>query len=443
MRPPIQYAKSGDLHIAYQVLGEGPLDLVFVPPFLWHLEYCWEETATAQFLERLASFSRLVLFDKRGMGLSDRFDGVATLEERMDDVRAVMDAVGLERAALFGVSEGGPMSLLFAATYPERVQALALCAVFARTKWAPDYPWGYSSERVEEFAAGVKEHWGRDGFFAPLVAPGLRSDPNALEFWARFERNCASPGTALAMMRMSLEIDVRQVLPAIHVPTLVVHSADDPIVPIRGARHLAEQIPSARFVELPGEYHSVFHADLDVLLAEVQEFLTGTRAMREPDRVLATVLFTDIVDSTRHAAEFGDRRWREVLESHHRAVRRELVGFQGREVDTAGDGFFAVFDGPARAIRCATAIRQAVEPLGIEIRAGIHTGECERMGEKVGGIAVHIGARVASSAERGEVRVSSTVKDLVVGSGIEFTDRGHHTLKGVPGEWQLFRVATA
>lgn len=443
MRPPIQYAKSGDLQIAYQVLGEGPLDLVFVPPFLWHLEYCWEDSAISRFLERLASFSRLVLFDKRGMGLSDRFEGVATLEERMDDVRAVMDAVGLERAALFGVSEGGPMSLLFAATYPERVQALALCAVFARTKRAPDYPWGVTSEWVEEFAAGLKEHWGRDGLMAPLVAPELRSDPNALEFWARFERNCASPGTAFAMMRLSLEIDVRPVLSSIHVPTLVVHHTDDPIVPVGGARYLAEQIPSARFVELPGDAHSVFHVDLDALLGEVQEFLTGTRPVLEPNRVLATVLFTDIVDSTRRAAELGDRRWREVLENHHAIVRRELVRFQGREVDTAGDGFLAVFDGPGRAIRCAAAIRTAVQPLGIEVRAGLHTGECERMGEKIGGIAVHIGARVASSAERGEVRVSSTVKDLVVGSGIEFADRGHHVLKGVPGKWQLFSVASA
>ncbi len=442
MRPPIQYAQSGDLNIAYQVLGEGPLDLVFVPPFLWHLEYCWEDSAISRFLERLASFSRLVLFDKRGMGLSDRFEGVATLEERMDDVRAVMDAVGLERAALFGVSEGAPMSLLFAATYPERVQALVLFAGFARTTQAPDYPWGVTSEWVEEFSAGLEERWGRDGFFAPLLLPGLQNDPNVLEFWARFERNCASPGTALAMMRMSLEIDVRQVLPAIHVPTLVVHHTDDPIVPVDGARYLAEQIPGARFVELPGEAHSVFHVDVTALFGEVEEFLTGTRAETETDRVLATVLFTDIVDSTRHVVEFGDRRWREVLENHHVAVRRELVRFHGREVDSAGDGFLAIFDGPARAIRCAAAIREAVQPLGIEIRAGIHTGECERMGEKVSGIAVHIGARVVSSAERGEVRVSSTVKDLVVGSGIEFTDRGHHALKGIPGEWQLFSVAT-
>jgi pimeloyl-ACP methyl ester carboxylesterase len=432
--PETRYAKSGDVHIAYQVVGDGAIDLVLVPGFVSHVEGWWEEPACVRFFERLASFTRLILFDKRGTGLSDRVAVVPTLEQRMDDLRAVMKEAGSERAAVLGVSEGGAMSTLFAATYPERTSALVLYGTFAEfCSWVP------SPEHLEQFLRAIDETWGT-GSSLPRFAPGAVQDERFKRWWARHERLGASPGAAIALMRMNSEIDVRHVLPTIRVPTLVLHRTGDVTVNVEAGRYQAAHIHGAKYVELPGVDHLPFVGDADSVLDEIEEFLTGVRSVPESDRVLATVLFTDIVGSTELAVRYGDRRWRDLLQAHHGLVRGELARFRGREVDTAGDGFLAIFDGPARAIRCAGSISDAVRPLGIEVRAGLHTGECEVMGEKVGGIAVHIGARVAAIAGPSEVWVSSTVKDLVAGSGLRFTDRGAHPLKGIPGEWHLFAV---
>jgi class 3 adenylate cyclase len=439
--PKTQYAKSGDLHIAYQVTGTGPLDLVFVPGFVSHLEYQWEYPESVRFFERLSSFSRLIRFDKRGTGLSDRVGGIPTLEQRMDDVRAVMDAVGSERAALFGVSEGGPMSLLFAATYPERTSALVVYGSYARRAWAPDHPFGRTNEEMGRVIETMEREWGGP-VGVEIWAPSLMGDERFKQWWANYLRLAASPGAAVAVMRMNMEIDVRHVLPLVRVPALVIHRTGDRLTRVEQGRYLAERIPGARLAELPGDDHLPFF-NSDQIIDEVEEFLTGTRHAPEADRVLATVLFTDIVGSTERAAAIGDRRWHELLGGYYGTARRELARFRGREIDTAGDGFFAAFDGPARAIRCAEAISAGVRPLGIEIRAGLHTGECEVIGDKVGGIAVHIGARVATLARPGEVLVSNTVKDLVAGSGLAFEERGAHTLKGVPGEWRLYAVTRA
>ncbi len=437
--PKTRYAKSGDLHIAYQVVGEGPLDLVFVPGFVSHLEFEWEGPLSARFFQRLASFSRLIRFDKRGTGLSDRPPGVPTLEQRMDDVRAVMDAAGSHKAALFGVSEGGPMSLLFSATYPERTSALVLYGSYARRAWASDHPFGITEADMERALEDLERNWGGSAGIETR-APSMAHDEHFGRWRANWMRLAASPGAAVAILRMNMEIDVRHILPVIRVPTLIVHRTGDRLTRVEQARYMAERIPGAKLVELPGIDHTPWVGDSDALLDEVEEFLTGVRHVAEPNRVLATVLFTDIVGSTERAAALGDQRWRELLTSHHALVRKELARFRGREIDTAGDGFLATFDGPARAIRCASAIRDAVKDLGIEIRAGLHTGECEVMGDKLGGIAVHIGARIASLAKPGEIMVSSTVKDLVAGSGLEFEGRGPHALKGIPGEWRLFAV---
>ncbi len=444
--PRTRYAKSGQVHIAFQVLGEGPLDVVFVPGWISHLELRWEHPGTTRMLRRLASFSRLILFDKRGTGLSDPvpIHQLPTLEERMDDVRAVMDAAGSARAALMGISEGGPMNLLFAATYPERTRALVLIASFARLAWAPDYPSGVATDVFEAFLARLDQGWGTGAGFGALL-PSHLGDEAIRQQWAQYQRMAASPGAAVTLLRMSFDTDARAVIPTIRVPTLILHRTGDRFVPVDHGRYLAQHIEGAKYVEMPGVDHipGFSEKDDDALIDEIQEFLTGTREAAEPDRVLATVLFTDIVGSTERAAQLGDHRWRELLEGYYELARRELARFRGREVDTAGDGFFAAFDGPARAVRCAQAIGAGVRSLGIEVRAGLHTGECEVIGEKVGGIAVHIGARVASAAAPGEVLVSSTVKDLVAGSGLRFEDRGAHTLKGVPGEWHLFAVAPA
>ena len=378
----------------------------------------------------------VILFDRRGTGLSDRVPA-ATLEERMDDVRAVMDAVGSRRAAVFGICEGGPMSLLFAATYPERTSALVLYGTYARFSWDSEYPWGFSTEALAWFRKTIEDSWG-SGRSLAVFAPSVADDARFQEWWGRCERLGASPGAVCALMRMDTEIDVRDILPTVRVPTLMIHRTGDRLTPVSGARYTAARIPGARFVELPGDDHLFFVGDQDAILAEVEEFLTGVRPSPEPHRVLATVLFTDIVGSTERAVELGDHRWQELLESYYALVRRELARFRGREINTAGDGFFATFDGPARAIRCACAISHAVENLGISIRAGLHTGECEVVGGAVAGIAVHIGARVAAAAGAGEVLVSSTVKDLVAGSGIRFAERGVQVLKGVPGQWRLF-----
>jgi pimeloyl-ACP methyl ester carboxylesterase/class 3 adenylate cyclase len=437
--PKTQYAKSGDLHIAYDVSGAGGLDLVWVPGFVSHLEYQWDHPWPAHFFERLGTFSRLIRFDKRGTGLSDRVGGIPTLEQRMDDVRAVMDAAGSERAALLGVSEGGPMSLLFAATYPERTSALVLYGSYARRSWAPDHPFGHTEEEWRAMIEAIEKHWG-DSAGNDVRAPGAAGDESYRQWWATFQRLAASPGAAVAVMEMNKEIDVRPILPAVRVPTLVLHRTGDRAIRAEQARYLADHIPSSRLVEFPGIDHTPWVGNSDAILNEIEEFLTGTRHEPESDRVLATVLFTDIVGSTERAATLGDRKWRDVLDGYYSVARRELTRFRGREVDTAGDGFFASFDGPARGIRCAQAIAAAVRPLGIEVRAGLHTGECEVIGGKVGGIAVHIGARVAGLATPGEVLVSGTVKDLVAGSGLRFEERGVETLKGVPGEWRLFAV---
>lgn len=443
MIPMTKYARSGDVHLAYQVVGEGSQDLVLVPGWVSHLEYAWEEPSFAHFLRRLASFSRLILLDRRGTGLSDRVHELPTLEQRMDDVRAVMDAAGSERAALFGISEGGPMSLMFAATYPSRTSALVLYGTFARMLRASDYPLGMPVEALGKFLEHVEESWGTGSVSADHFAPSLAHDETFRRSWARFERLAVSPAGIKALLSMLQETDARHVLPVIRVPTLIVHRQGDRVARIEGARYLAERIQGAKHVELPGPDHFPWVGNTNAILDEVEEFLTGTRRGPEPDRVLATVMFTDIVGATERAVGLGDRRWRDLLDSHHAVIREQLVRFRGREVDTAGDGFFAAFDGPARGIRCAGAVVQEVRRLGLEIRAGLHTGECEMLGDKLIGIAVHTGARVASLAGAGEVLVSGTVKDLVAGSGITFADRGVQILKGLPGAWRVYAVTSA
>ena len=446
VEPETRYARSGDVNIAYQVIGEGPIDLVFAPGFVSNVELGRTVPGRGEFLRALAAFARVIQFDKRGTGMSDRVRDLPTLETRMDDVRAVMDATRSERAALFGVATGGTMSLLFAATYPDRTSALVLYGTFARTLWAPDYEWGLTEQeyvrRIEELESswGLREY-GRE--IAVRYSPSIGEEQR--EAWASYLRQSASPGAIAAFERMNMEIDVRQVLPAIHTPTLVLHRTGDRVVDVGAGRFMAEQIPGARFVELPGEDHSPFTGGFEPLVEATERFLAEVQSEHPweeagPGRVLATVLFTDIVDSTAKAAELGDARWRELLGEHHSLIRRQLTRFRGTELDTAGDGFFASFDGPARAIHCASAITDGVRELGLEVRAGLHTGECEKLDGKVGGIAVHIGARVARAAGPGEVLVSSTVKDLVAGSGIGFNERGTVELKGVPGEWQLFAV---
>ena len=434
-----RYARSGDVNIAYQVVGDAPRDLVVVPGWVSNIEVYWEEPACARFLERLASFTRLIFFDKRGTGLSDRVTDLPNLETRMDDVRAVMDTVGSQRAALFGYSEGGPMCALFAATYPARTTALITAGSYARRTWAPDYPWGPTPEQRRQFIERCQREWG-----GPVGLddrwPTAASDERVRTWWARLLRMGASPGATVALLQMNDEMDIRHVLPAIRVPTLVLHSVGDRTSDVRGSRFMAERVPGAKLVELPGIDHVPWGADADAILDEIEEFLTGVRHGPEPDRVLATVLFTDIVGATERAASLGDRRWRGVLGQHHAVVRRELGRFRGREIDTAGDGFLATFDGPARGVRCARAVSDGVRALGLEVRAGLHTGEVEILDDRVSGLAVHIGARVAAHAGPGEVLVSSTVKDLVAGSGLRFQDRGRQALKGVPGEWHLFAL---
>jgi class 3 adenylate cyclase/pimeloyl-ACP methyl ester carboxylesterase len=443
--PETRYARSGDVSIAYQVTGDGPFDLVRAPPFVSHIELAWQIPSLAAFNRQLESFSRVITFDKRGTGMSDRVSGAPPLEVRMDDVRAVMDAARSEQSALLGVSEGGPLSVLFAATYPERVWALVIDGGSPRSLWAPDYPWGSSEADGLRFIDDIARLWGTPDYLAALVEAlaGSASAEDKAAFAAMI-RQSASPGAAAELARMNMSIDVRHVLPSVLVPTLIVNRVGDG-AGAAGSRYMAERIPGARHLELPGSDHVEFVGDCKPFMQELERFLAEAWEARaagsdEPDRVLATVLFTDIVDSTVKAVELGDARWRELVQAHHGLVRRELTRFRGREIDTAGDGFFASFDGPARAIRCACAISEGVRELGIEIRAGLHTGECERIDNKVGGIAVNIGARVASNAQAGEVLVSSTVKDLVAGSGIQFTERGVAELKGVPGEWRLFAV---
>jgi pimeloyl-ACP methyl ester carboxylesterase len=441
-----QYALSGDVHIAYQVTGEGPFDLVFVPGFVTHMDLQWRLPGFGDFLNELGSIARLIRFDKRGTGMSDPVSGAPSLETRMDDVRAVMDAAGSRRAAFYGLSEGAAMSILFAATYPERVAALIVRSCSPRTMWAPEFPWGRSGEAYEhEMNQALRVYQDRDEARKVVLGLGMQGEQE-VEAYIDLLRWGASPGMLEALYRMNREIDIRDVLPTVRVPTLVMHGAEDQVVPVEVGRYTAQRVPTARLVELRGLGHLALGGPrADRIQVEIQRFLnevweTGGWDEAEPERMLATVLFTDIVDSTIRASELGDRRWRELLERHNALVRRELLRYRGREVDSAGDGFFATFDGPARAIRCAAAIVEGLREFGITVRAGLHTGECEMADGKVAGIAVHTGARVAALAHSGEVLVSSTVKDLVAGSGIEFIERGSHELKGIPGEWRLYAL---
>jgi class 3 adenylate cyclase len=436
----IRYARNGDVSIAYQVFGDGPVDLVLVGGFVSHLELLWESPLVRRLYERLSGFARVICWDKREQGLSDRLGQPPTLEQGMEDLRAVMDAVGSRRAALMGASEGGPMAILFAASFPDRVSHLVLYGTYARLTRAADYPVGFPRDRVEERLEGMVANWG-EAVGLELFMPSLADDDELAAWWMRLLRSGTSPRAALALMKMYLELDVRPALAAITAPTLVLQRRDDRVAPVAFGRALAAAIPGARYVELSGGDHAWFAGDQDEILDEVEEFITGSRRERAPERVLATILFTDIVDSTRHAAAAGDRDWRRMLERHDELVRRELARYRGQEIKHTGDGFLASFDGPARAVECAAAITEDVRQLGLEVRAGVHTGECELRGRDISGMAVHIGARVGANARPGEVLVSSTVKDLVVGSGLRFEDRGPTTLKGVPDEWRLYALA--
>ena len=442
MAPETRYARSGEVSIAYQVLGDGPFDVVFVPPGTSHVELGWDIPGMRVFREGIASFARLVFFDKRGTGMSDRVSGAPTLEARMDDLRAVMDAAGSERAAVIGWSEGVAMSALFAATYPERAWSLVLYGGCARELRATDYPWGPTEAEALQMIEDERRTSERPGFAEEIARSGMpTAGGDEIAALARLIRQSISPGAMEALDRMNIQIDVRHVLPAIRVPTLVLHNTRDQWVEVERGRDLANRIPGAEFVEFPIDGHMTPAADMPLVLDEIKRFLQAawtTALHREPDRQLATLLFTDIVDSTAHMAKLGDAGWRELLERHHALVRRELTRARGQEVDTAGDGFFASFDGPARAVRCAKSIVESVRDLGIDVRSGLHTGECELVDGKVSGIAVHTGARVAAHAGPSEVLVSSTVRDLVAGSGLEFEDRGLHELKGIPGEWRLY-----
>jgi class 3 adenylate cyclase len=443
--PDVQYARSGDVAIAYQVVGDGPIDLVFVRGTLADLLAGWDMPLFVDHVEGLAESGRVLLFDKRGSGLSDPVRQVPTLETRMDDIRAVMDAAGSERAVLWAAQEGSRIALLFAATYPERTSALVLYDPTARGAWAPDYPWAATEEDWRRELREIHDRWGDREYFmerAHRLSPFGAQNPDWLEWFVWYQRRSASPAEAVSFHRMSMEGDVRDVLPAVRCPTLLLHRTE-----MRDeAQYVADRIRGAKRTEVEGLHDWFSWADPErnaVLLRETKRFIEELSAPPEPDRVLATVLFTDIVGSTARAAELGDSAWRELLGRHHALVRGELARFRGEEFDTAGDGFFAAFDGPRRGIECACAIRESVRSLGLEIRAGLHTGECERLDGKLGGIAVPTGARIAALAEPGEVLVSSTVKDLVAGSGLAFEDRGAHELKGVPGEWRLYAVASA
>ena len=434
----IRFARSGDVNVAYHVVGDGPVDIVYVQGAWSHLEVGWELPAYRRFCELLGEFARVILFDKRGMGMSDRVPGATPLEVRMDDITAVMDAVGSKSAGLIGESEGGPLSMLFAAAHPERTTGLILMGAEVRERKDEEWPWGESTEEdFEAYLPRLPELWGKPGRFMERLAPSQEDTPWLTDWSARLQRNANTPSGAEAFFRMAFDIDVRDIVPTIRVPTLVMHSEGDRICHVENGRYLAREIPDARYIEFPGADHVPWFEPGPVV-SEIREFLTGHRVAVTPDRVLATVLFTDIVGSTDRASQLGDSRWRELLETHNTILRTQLDRFRGVEVNTAGDGFLATFDGPARAIQCAHEIGEQMKALGLEITAGVHTGEIERLGDDVAGIAVHIGARIAGLAGPSEVLVSRTVKDLVAGSGIVFGDRGEHSLKGVPEKWQVY-----
>ena len=443
---PIRYTRAGDVHIAYRTLGDGPIDFVFISGAISNLELDWDEPTYADFMRRVASVSRVITFDRRGVGISDRVPS-PSLEDRMDDVRAVMDAVGSRGAVLFGFLDGGAMATLFAATYPDRARALILYAFEPRRTWAPDYPWGMSADAARQLIEDAFVGWNDSERHVreelPITAPDHAADEDLVKRLVRWRRLSTSPGAFADFRRVNLDVDVRHVLPAIRVPVLVLHRPGQQLILREVSRYVVERIPSASYLELPGRALWPFLEEGHEMTDAIERFLresAETPPEPESDRVLVTILFTDIAGATERAAELGDTRWRELLGEHHRLVRRQLARFRGRELDTAGDGFFASFDGPARAIRCAAAIAEEVRSLGLEVRAGLHTGECELVDGKVAGIAVHIGARLAAEARPGEVLVSSTVKDLVAGSGLQFEERGQRELKGVPGEWRLYAL---
>ena len=440
--PKTKYARSGDVRIAYQITGEGAFDVVWAPGTMSHLDLDWEVPQRALFFERFSKFCRLIRFDKRGTGLSDRPVHMATLEERTDDIRAVMDDVGIISANILGVSEGGSMACLFAATYPERVESLLIWGAQARWVATEDHPWGQTPQEHEEMLAMVQDDWPSIAYIVgPGAGMGPDAPPEAVQAAARYMRAAASPSAVYAYEVMNGQIDTRPILPTIQARTLVMNRTGDLCARIDAARDMASRIPGAKFIEYPGNSHSAMLDDMDVVLSDIHEFITGERPIDSFDRVLATVLFFDIASSTERAAAMGDTVWRNVLNSYYAVVRKELARYRGKETNTTGDGFLATFDGPARAVRCALAVVLAVRQLGIEVRAGVHTGECELMGDNIGGIAVHAGARIMAKAEPGTVIVSRTVKDLVAGSGINFQDLGPHELKGVPGEWRLFSAS--
>jgi class 3 adenylate cyclase len=442
MKPPItRYARSDEVCIAYQVTGEGPADVIWAPGTMSHLDMDWENAPRSMFFEKFSQFCRLIRFDKRGTGLSDRPIKMATLEERTDDIRAVMDAVGIQRAHIFGVSEGGSMACMFAAMYPERTQSLMIWG--AQAKWinTPDHPWGQTQDQYESMIKAIRDDWPTvDYVVGPGAGLGKDADPALVESVLRYMRAAASPSAVRAYEEMNALIDTRPILGSIKSPTLVMNRVGDPCAIADAARDMAERIPGARFVTYPGDSHRIMLDDMDVVLSDIQEFITGERPSQSAERVLATVMFIDIVGSTDRAVQLGDAVWRDLLRNYYAVVRRTLARFRGREANVAGDGFLATFDGPARAVRCALELIKEVRQLGIEIRAGVHIGECEMLGEDVGGVAVHTGARIMSEAAPSEVLASGTIKDLVAGSGLSFADRGVHALKGVPGEWRLFQA---
>lgn len=439
-KPETQYAMAGDISIAYQVIGGGPIDLVYSQGWLTNIEYAWESPHYADFLSKLGRFCRLIFFDKRGTGLSERNVGFPTLEQRTEDITAVLDAIGSESAALLGVSEGGNMSALFAATYPERTRALILSGMGARGSWAPDYPWAGKPEGIEQTIAYMRQNWGKP-FDLDDVAPSMASDEAARAWWGAYIRNSASPKTAELITRLSVEMDVRDVLATISCPTLVINREGDIWHPPEEVQYISDRIPNATLKLLPGNDHLVWYGDQDRLLSEIEEFLTGQKGTASSERVLLTVMMTDIVGSTERAASMGDRDWRSLLDRHDRIVRQKVAAFGGQTINTTGDGFITSFTGPTRAIQCAEELQSDIASLNLEIRAGLHTGECERRGSDLGGLAVHIAARILNEASAGQTLVSGTVKDLIVGSGLNLKHTGTHSLKGVPGEWPLFTLA--